>query len=171
LLNFQFKKKKFLLKKFCRKICQHCKCGVIFHIAHKSEYFALNNSSEEEEDHQRHKMPARCEDHQLETYIDQHHSHDHYRLNLPVSRALKHSNSRGTAPHDPINTEARYTWVPANLTADQISYYFAALPEEKVPMTSRPGEKHRVRQLLHQLPPYDDKVRTGPFVWPILWSI
>lgn len=36
--------------------------------------------------------------------------------------------------------------------------YFSCLPEEKVPYVNSPGEKHRIRQLLYQLPPHDNEV-------------
>lgn len=39
--------------------------------------------------------------------------------------------------------------------------YFSCLPEEKVPYVNSPGEKHRIRQLLYQLPPHDNEVREG----------
>nr|NP_001027600.1 prickle 1 [Ciona intestinalis]BAB00617.1 prickle 1 [Ciona intestinalis] len=51
-----------------------------------------------------------------------------------------------------------YAWVPPNLTPDQVRYYFTSLPEDKVPLVDSIGDKYRVRQLLHQLPPHDDKV-------------
>lgn len=37
--------------------------------------------------------------------------------------------------------------------------YFSCLPEEKVPYVNSPGEKHRIRQLLYQLPPHDNEVK------------
>jgi len=37
--------------------------------------------------------------------------------------------------------------------------YFSALPEDKVPYVNSVGERYRVRQLLHQLPPHDNEVR------------
>lgn len=36
--------------------------------------------------------------------------------------------------------------------------YFSCLPEDKVPYVNSPGEKHRIRQLLYQLPPHDNEV-------------
>ena len=35
----------------------------------------------------------------------------------------------------------------------------AALPEDKVPYTNSAGEKHRIKQLLQQLPPHDNEAR------------
>lgn len=40
----------------------------------------------------------------------------------------------------------------------QVQMYFACLPEDKVPYVNSPGEKHRIRQLLYQLPPHDNEV-------------
>ncbi|XP_022190071.2 protein prickle isoform X2 [Nilaparvata lugens] len=52
-----------------------------------------------------------------------------------------------------------YTWVPPGLRPDQVHLYFSALGEDKVPYVNSAGERHRVRQLLHQLPPHDNEVR------------
>lgn len=40
----------------------------------------------------------------------------------------------------------------------QVQMYFSCLPEDKVPYVNSPGEKHRIRQLLYQLPPHDNEV-------------
>ncbi|XP_076338134.1 protein prickle-like [Tachypleus tridentatus] len=48
-----------------------------------------------------------------------------------------------------------YTWVPPCLNPEQVHLYFSALPEEKVPYVNSVGEKYRMRQLVHQLPPHD----------------
>uniref|UniRef100_H3DMC7 Prickle homolog 1b n=1 Tax=Tetraodon nigroviridis TaxID=99883 RepID=H3DMC7_TETNG len=52
-----------------------------------------------------------------------------------------------------------YAWVPPGLRPEQVQMYFSFLPEEKVPYVNSPGEKHRIRQLLYQLPPHDNEVR------------
>ncbi|KAL0963109.1 hypothetical protein UPYG_G00349800 [Umbra pygmaea] len=52
-----------------------------------------------------------------------------------------------------------YAWVPPGLRAELVQLYFSCLPEDKVPYVNSPGEKHRVRQLLYQLPPHDNEVR------------
>lgn len=52
-----------------------------------------------------------------------------------------------------------YAWVPPGLRPEQIQLYFACLPEEKVPYVNSLGEKHRIKQLLYQLPPHDNEVR------------
>ena len=41
----------------------------------------------------------------------------------------------------------------------QVHLYFSTLPEDKVPYVNSAGEKHRIKQLLHQLPPHDNEVR------------
>ncbi|KAM6985863.1 prickle-like protein 1b isoform 2-T2 [Aplochiton taeniatus] len=52
-----------------------------------------------------------------------------------------------------------YAWVPPGLRPEQVQLYFSGLPEDKVPYVNSPGEKHRIRQLLYQLPPHDNEVR------------
>lgn len=41
----------------------------------------------------------------------------------------------------------------------QVHQYYSCLPEEKVPYVNSAGEKLRIKQLLHQLPPHDNEVR------------
>ncbi|XP_029472145.1 prickle-like protein 1 [Rhinatrema bivittatum] len=52
-----------------------------------------------------------------------------------------------------------YTWVPPGLRPEQVQLYFACLPEDKVPYINSLGEKHRIKQLLYQLPPHDNEMR------------
>lgn len=52
-----------------------------------------------------------------------------------------------------------YAWVPPGVRPEHVQMYFSCLPEEKVPYINSPGEKHRIRQLLYQLPPHDNEVR------------
>uniref|UniRef100_A0AAV2LWZ9 Prickle-like protein 2 n=1 Tax=Knipowitschia caucasica TaxID=637954 RepID=A0AAV2LWZ9_KNICA len=52
-----------------------------------------------------------------------------------------------------------YVWVPPGLSPEQVHQYYNSLPEEKVPYINSPGEKYRIKQLLHQLPPHDNEVR------------
>lgn len=40
----------------------------------------------------------------------------------------------------------------------QVHQYYNSLPEEKVPYINSAGEKYRLKQLLHQLPPHDNEV-------------
>ena len=41
----------------------------------------------------------------------------------------------------------------------QVHLFFSTLPDDKVPYVNSVGEKYRVKQLLHQLPPHDNEVR------------
>ncbi|XP_008407765.1 prickle-like protein 2b isoform X2 [Poecilia reticulata] len=52
-----------------------------------------------------------------------------------------------------------YAWVPPGLKPEQVHHYYSSLPEDKVPYVNSPGEKYRIKQLLHQLPPHDNEVR------------
>nr|XP_056702663.1 prickle-like protein 2 [Euleptes europaea] len=52
-----------------------------------------------------------------------------------------------------------YAWVPPGLKPEQVHQYYSCLPEDKVPYVNSPGEKARIKQLLHQLPPHDNEVR------------
>lgn len=52
-----------------------------------------------------------------------------------------------------------FAWVPPGLRAEQVQMFFSCLPDDKVPYVNSSGEKHRVRQLLYQLPPHDNEVR------------
>lgn len=40
----------------------------------------------------------------------------------------------------------------------QVHQYYSFLPEDKVPYVNSIGEKHRIKQLLNQLPPHDNEV-------------
>ncbi|XP_055124116.1 prickle planar cell polarity protein 3 isoform X6 [Symphalangus syndactylus] len=50
-----------------------------------------------------------------------------------------------------------YAWVPPGLKPEQVYQFFSCLPEDKVPYVNSPGEKYRIKQLLHQLPPHDSE--------------
>lgn len=52
-----------------------------------------------------------------------------------------------------------YAWVPPGLKPEQVYQFFSCLPEDKVPYVNSPGERYRVRQLLHQLPPHDSEAQ------------
>uniref|UniRef100_F7CAA2 Prickle planar cell polarity protein 1 n=1 Tax=Monodelphis domestica TaxID=13616 RepID=F7CAA2_MONDO len=52
-----------------------------------------------------------------------------------------------------------YAWVPPGLRPEQVQLYFACLPEDKIPYINSLGEKHRIKQLLYQLPPHDNEAR------------
>ncbi|KAM4696776.1 prickle planar cell polarity protein 3 [Rhinophrynus dorsalis] len=53
----------------------------------------------------------------------------------------------------------KYAWVPPGLTPEQVHQFFSYLPEDKIPYINSPGERYRLRQLLHQLPPHDSEAR------------
>ena len=46
-----------------------------------------------------------------------------------------------------------------NAPPPQVHLFFSTLPDDKVPYVNSVGEKYRVKQLLHQLPPHDNEVR------------
>ncbi|XP_006005476.3 prickle-like protein 1 [Latimeria chalumnae] len=50
-----------------------------------------------------------------------------------------------------------YAWVPPGLKPEQVYQYFSCIPEDRVPYVNSPGEKYRIKQLLHQLPPHDSE--------------
>ncbi|XP_054859606.1 prickle planar cell polarity protein 3 isoform X2 [Eublepharis macularius] len=52
-----------------------------------------------------------------------------------------------------------YAWVPPGLKPEQVYQFFSCLPEDKVPYVNSSGERYRVRQLLHQLPPHDSEAQ------------
>lgn len=50
----------------------------------------------------------------------------------------------------------------------QVHQYYSFLPEDKVPYVNSVGEKHRIKQLLHQLPPHDNEVsRKSTVAFPL----
>ncbi|KAL4646270.1 prickle-like protein 2 isoform X2 [Arapaima gigas] len=50
-----------------------------------------------------------------------------------------------------------YAWVPPGLKPEQVYQYFSCIPEDRVPYVNSPGERYRVKQLLHQLPAHDSE--------------
>lgn len=50
-----------------------------------------------------------------------------------------------------------YAWVPPGLKPEQVYQYFSCLPEDRVPYVNSPGERNRIKQLLHQLPAHDSE--------------
>lgn len=50
-----------------------------------------------------------------------------------------------------------YAWVPPGLKPEQVYQYYSCIPEEKVPYVNSVGERHRIKQLLHQLPAHDSE--------------
>ena len=57
----------------------------------------------------------------------------------------------------------------------QVHLYFSTIPEDKIPYVNSSGEKYRIKQLLHQLPPHDNEVRlvkpTLQQGWPLTRQI
>ncbi|KAF5907303.1 prickle-like protein 3 isoform X1, partial [Clarias magur] len=50
-----------------------------------------------------------------------------------------------------------YAWVPPGLKPEQVYQYFGCIPEDKIPYVNSPGERYRIKQLLHQLPAHDSE--------------
>ncbi|XP_067632173.1 protein espinas [Eurosta solidaginis] len=80
------------------------------------------------------------------------HQHQHHQQQLEFQRNSQSDDDSGCALEE-------YTWVPPGLRPDQVRLYFSQLPDDKVPYVNSAGEKYRVKQLLHQLPPQDNEVR------------
>ncbi|XP_076812370.1 uncharacterized protein LOC143459212 isoform X2 [Clavelina lepadiformis] len=162
-----------------RKSCAHCKCAVYYHVAHPLEYTlqqqqqeALDSSEENDID-----MPAATEQQRILAPASEpgiqdielptpHHSGigGEGRVRRRQSRRQQPRHRRNSRSDEEPNDDdsgcslEEYAWVPPNLTPDQVRFYFNYLPEDKVPIVDSIGEKYRTRQLLHQLPPHDDKV-------------
>ncbi|KAK1799543.1 hypothetical protein P4O66_000424 [Electrophorus voltai] len=76
-----------------------------------------------------------------------------------VSKLVYDFQRNSTSDDDSGCALEEYVWVPPGLKPEQVHQYYSSLPEEKVPYVNSPGEKQRVKQLLHQLPPHDNEVR------------
>ncbi|XP_043102574.1 prickle-like protein 2 isoform X2 [Puntigrus tetrazona] len=50
-----------------------------------------------------------------------------------------------------------YAWVPPGIKPEQVYQYYSCIPEDKVPYVNSPGERFRIKQLLHQLPAHDSE--------------
>lgn len=50
-----------------------------------------------------------------------------------------------------------YAWVPPGIKPEQVYQYYSCIPEDKVPYVNSPGERYRIKQLLHQLPAHDSE--------------
>ncbi len=55
--------------------------------------------------------------------------------------------------------EAALSFIHHYTCYSQVHLYFSCLSESKVPYVNSIGEKHRIKQLLHQLPPHDNEHR------------
>ncbi|XP_054711766.1 protein prickle-like [Uloborus diversus] len=114
---------------FWRKVCRHCRCPREEHEGPSG----VSNMAESERIV--HKMAA------------------HFGAGPPVDRPGSHSDDdSGCALEE-------YTWVPPGLKPEQVHLYFSGLPEAKVPYVNSVGERYRIKQLLHQLPPHDNEGR------------
>ncbi|XP_035237969.1 prickle-like protein 2 isoform X2 [Anguilla anguilla] len=76
-----------------------------------------------------------------------------------VSKLMYDFQRNSTSDDDSGCALEEYAWVPPGLKPEQVHQYYNSLPEDKVPYVNSPGEKHRIKQLLHQLPPHDNEVR------------
>ncbi|XP_053329172.1 prickle planar cell polarity protein 3 [Spea bombifrons] len=72
-----------------------------------------------------------------------------------VSGAQRHSLNDSSSD----SSLEKYAWVPSGLTPEQVHQYFSCLPEDKIPYVQSVGERHRMKQLLRQLPPHDCEAR------------
>nr|XP_040146897.1 prickle-like protein 2 [Ictidomys tridecemlineatus] len=76
-----------------------------------------------------------------------------------ISKLMFDFQRNSTSDDDSGCALEEYAWVPPGLKPEQVHQYYSCLPEEKVPYVNSPGEKLRIKQLLHQLPPHDNEVR------------
>ncbi|XP_049633069.1 prickle-like protein 2 [Suncus etruscus] len=76
-----------------------------------------------------------------------------------VSKLMFDFQRNSTSDDDPGCALKSMPWSPPGLKPEQVHQYYSCLPEEKVPYVNSPGEKLRIKQLLHQLPPHDNEVR------------
>ncbi|KAM5145872.1 prickle planar cell polarity protein 3 [Mantella aurantiaca] len=67
-----------------------------------------------------------------------------------------HRISSGESSSD--TASEKYAWVPSGLTPEQVHQYYRCVPDDKIPYIESPGERYRLGQLLHQLPPHDSEV-------------
>ncbi|KAJ8257287.1 hypothetical protein GJAV_G00183980 [Gymnothorax javanicus] len=80
-------------------------------------------------------------------------------MEKPVSKLMYDFQRNSTSDDDSGCALEDYAWVPPGLNPEQVYQYYNSLPEEKVPYVNSPGEKHRIKQLLHQLPPHDNEAQ------------
>ncbi|CAN8178681.1 unnamed protein product, partial [Coccothraustes coccothraustes] len=58
-------------------------------------------------------------------------------------------------PPPPAPGTPEFAWAPPGLSPEQVRQFFSLLPPALVPRLRSPGERHRLRELLRQLPPHD----------------
>uniref|UniRef100_A0A672U498 Prickle planar cell polarity protein 3 n=1 Tax=Strigops habroptila TaxID=2489341 RepID=A0A672U498_STRHB len=78
-------------------------------------------------------------------------------LELVTWRLVADFHPHPTSDDDSGCAPEEFAWAPPGLKPEQVSQFFRCLPEDKVPYVNSPGERHRRRQLLHQLPPHDSE--------------
>ncbi|XP_052418860.1 prickle-like protein 2 isoform X2 [Carassius gibelio] len=76
-----------------------------------------------------------------------------------VSKIMFDFQRNSTSDDDSGCALEEYAWVPPGLKPEQVHQYYSFFPEDKVPYVNSIGEKHRIKQLLQQLPPHDNEVR------------
>ncbi|XP_022252525.1 protein prickle-like [Limulus polyphemus] len=82
-----------------------------------------------------------------------------HKMALPFGSSNEAQQRQSQSDDDSGCALEEYTWVPPGLKPEQVHLYFSALPEDKIPYVNSVGEKYRIKQLLHQLPPHDNEVR------------
>ncbi|XP_064605084.1 prickle-like protein 1-B [Liolophura sinensis] len=76
-----------------------------------------------------------------------------------INRFIHDVKRNSTSDDDSGCALEEYTWVPPGLKPEQVHQYMSVLPDDKVPYLNSIGEKYRIKQLLHQLPPHDNEGR------------
>ncbi|XP_020786649.1 prickle-like protein 2b isoform X2 [Boleophthalmus pectinirostris] len=94
---------------------------------------------------------CRCEDHAVTTMPVE--------MEKTVTKLMYDFQRNSTSDDDSGCALEEYAWVPPGLKPEQVHQYYSSLPEDKVPYVNSPGEKYRIKQLLHQLPPHDNELR------------
>ncbi|KAM9430077.1 prickle-like protein 2 isoform 1-T1 [Salvelinus alpinus] len=80
-------------------------------------------------------------------------------MDKSVTKLMYDFQRNSTSDDDSGCALEEYAWVPPGLSPEQVHQYYSSLPEDRVPYVNSPGEKHRIKQLIHQLPPHDNEVR------------
>ncbi|XP_036806849.1 LIM and cysteine-rich domains protein 1 [Oncorhynchus mykiss] len=119
-----------------RKACTQCGCGVEDH----------GHSSDLEDDHKMGRLLANSK------YV-------HLTAKVKGIRVYKRNRMVITNPvvsrKDPTFNTITYDWAPPGLTQKLAMLYMELLPEEKRPVAGTEGAMYRRRQLMRQLPVYD----------------
>uniref|UniRef100_A0A8C9TVA7 Prickle planar cell polarity protein 3 n=1 Tax=Scleropages formosus TaxID=113540 RepID=A0A8C9TVA7_SCLFO len=74
-----------------------------------------------------------------------------------MSKLVSDFQSHSISDDDSGCASEEYAWVPPGLKPEQVYQYFSCIPEDRVPYVNSPGERHRIKQLLHQLPAHDSE--------------